>query len=119
MYRSDTQPGKKNSKLTTSLETSDNKLLTVCQEVEDKDNEIKVISDQNKGLNSKIAKLVKKADQLQEELELQLAFQHNLDLKTTTPEALTANKPNQKQRTICHRLSSLDRKRVAEKSLMP
>jgi DNA repair exonuclease SbcCD ATPase subunit len=43
------------------------------------------------GLNSKIAKLVNKADQLKEDLELQLAFQHNLDLKTTTPEALTAN----------------------------
>jgi hypothetical protein len=83
----------KNSKLTTSLESSENKLLTVCQEVEDKDNEIKVISDQNKGLEGKIAKLVKKADQLQEDLELQLAFQHNLDLKTTTPEALTANEP--------------------------
>ena len=83
----------KNTKLTTSLESSENKLLTVCQEVEDKDNEIKVISDQNKGLNGKIAKLVKKADQLQEDHELQLAFQHNLDLKTTTPEALTANEP--------------------------
>jgi hypothetical protein len=35
---------------------------------------------------------LKKSDQLQEDLELQLAFQHNLDLKTTTPEALTANK---------------------------
>ena len=33
---------------------------------------------------------MKKSDQ---HLELQLAFQHNLDLKTTTPEALTANEP--------------------------
>ena len=49
-------------KNSTSLESSENKLLTVCQEVEDKDNEIKVISDQNKGLEGKIAKLVKKAD---------------------------------------------------------
>jgi hypothetical protein len=80
--------------LITSLETSENKLSTASQEVEDNNNKIKVISDQNKGLNSKMAKLVKKADQLQEDYKLHLAFQQNLTLKTTSPVALTANEPN-------------------------
>ena len=34
--------------------------------MEDKKKTIKVISDENKGLNVKIAKIVRKADQLQE-----------------------------------------------------
>jgi hypothetical protein len=45
---------------------------------------------------------VQKADQLQEEYELQLAFQHNLTLKTASPEAaneLEAEKENHPSQT--------------------
>ena len=73
-----------------ALEDSERKLFRASEEIEDKSNEITVISDLNKGLNRKISKLVQKADQLQEDYELQLAFQHNLTLKTASPEALAA-----------------------------
>jgi hypothetical protein len=73
-----------------ALADSERKLSRASEEIEDKSNEIKVISDLNKGLNRKISKLVQKADQLQEDYELQLAFQHNLTLKTASPEAIAA-----------------------------
>ena len=73
-----------------ALEDSERKLFRASEEIEDKSNEITVISDLNKGLNRKISKLVQKADQLQEDYELQLAFQHNLTLKKALPEAPAA-----------------------------
>jgi hypothetical protein len=36
---------------------------------------------------------VQKADKLEEDYEVQLAFQHNLALKTASPEALAAKEP--------------------------
>ena len=62
-------------------EDTETKLSRASQEIEDNEDKIKVISDQNKGLSRKINKLMQKIDQLHEEYELQLAFQHNLTLK--------------------------------------
>ena len=64
----------------TALDETKGELSRASQEIEDKENKITAISDQNKGLNAKIAKLVKKAEKLQEDYELQQAIQHNLTL---------------------------------------
>ena len=77
---------------TSDLGDTERKLSRASQEIEDKEDKIKVISDQNRGLNRKITKLMQKVDQLQEDHKLQLAIQHNLTLKKALPEALEANK---------------------------
>ena len=75
----------------TALDETKGELSRASQEIEDKENKITAISDQNKGLNVKIAKIVKKAEKLQEDYHQ--AIQHNLTLKTAPPEAVSANEP--------------------------
>lgn len=69
------------SELTKSLETAENKLSSIKEEASDKDDKIKVISDQNKTLTMEKSKILAKLKQQQEDHELQLATQQNLAFK--------------------------------------
>ena len=69
------------SELTKSLETAEGKLSSIKEEASDKDDKIKVISDQNKTLTMEKSKILAKLKQQQEDHELQLAAQQNLAFK--------------------------------------
>ena len=66
------------SELTKSLEKTENKLSRIMEESSDKDDKIKVISDQNKTLTRERSKILAKLEWQQEEYQLQFDIQRNL-----------------------------------------
>lgn len=94
------------SELTKSLEKTENKLSRIMEESSDKDDKIKVISDQNKTLTRERSKILSELEQQQEEYQLQFDIQRNLTHQSGSQQVVkTQNRTIREQEAEIRKLS--------------
>ena len=100
------------SELTKSLEKTENKLSRIMEESSDKDDKIKVISDQNKTLTRERSKILAKLEWQQEEYQLQFDIQRNLTYQSGSQQVVktlsrTIREQEAEIRKLSYQLSGL------------